>query len=75
MTHLTARSDSRLLIGHVNGEHHIRSPGLLTLGEEIAERRMRIGTVIFEWIEASANAEAHELVASALRRPEPGAPR
>jgi len=62
---VTARSDSRLLIGHVNGERNVRSRRLLDLAAEIVDTRMRIGTVIFEWIPASANAEAHELVARA----------
>ncbi len=67
LTQLIARSDSRLLIGHVGGERSIRSPPLLALQAEIADRRMRIGTVLFEWIPASANGAAHELVAGVLR--------
>lgn len=63
---VTARSDSRLLIAHVNGERHIRNPRLLELEADITDLRMRIGTVLFEWIPASANAEAHRLVASVL---------
>ena len=63
---VAARSDSRLLIAHVNGERHIRNPRLLALEAEITERRMRIGTVLFEWIPAAANGEAHRLVAQAL---------
>jgi len=66
LTRVTARSDSRLLIGHVNGERHIRSPRLLALEAEMTDRRMRIGTVLFEWVEAAANGEAHELVANVL---------
>jgi ribonuclease HI len=63
---IAARSDSRLLIAHVNGERHIRNPQLLALEAEITDRRMRIGTVLFEWIPADANGEAHRLVAQAL---------
>jgi ribonuclease HI len=63
---VTARSDSRLLIGHVTGERHIRSAGLLALEAEIADWRMRIGTVVFEWIPEGANGEAHRLVAGVL---------
>lgn len=69
LARVTARSDSRLLIGHVNGERHIRNPRLLALEAEIADRRMRIGTVLFEWIPAAANGEAHQLVARALDAP------
>jgi ribonuclease HI len=65
LARVTARSDSRLLIAHVNGERHIRNPRLLALEAEIADRRMRIGTVFFEWIPATANREAHQLVARA----------
>ena len=64
---VAARSDSRLLIAHVSGECHIRNPRLLALEAEITDQRMRIGTVLFEWIPAAANGEAHRLVAQALR--------
>lgn len=66
VTRLTARSDSRLMVAHVNGERHIRSARLVTLEAQIADRRMRIGTVLVEWIPAAANGEAHELVAGVL---------
>jgi probable phosphoglycerate mutase len=69
LTRVTARSDSRLLIGHVNGERHIRSPRLLALEADITDLRMRIGTVIFEWIPATANGGAHRLVAPLLQSP------
>jgi len=71
LARVAARSDSRLLIGHVNGERHIRSPRLLALEADITDRRMRIGTVIFEWIPASANGAAHELVARVLQSTPP----
>ncbi len=63
---VVARSDSKLLVGHLNGERHIRNARLVTLEAQIAELRTRIGSVIFEWIPASANGEAHELVARRL---------
>jgi ribonuclease HI len=66
LTHVAARSDSRLLIAHVNGESRIRNPRLLDLEAEISDVRMRIGTVRFDWIPADANGTAHELVARAL---------
>jgi probable phosphoglycerate mutase len=66
MARITARSDSRLLIAHVSGERNIRNPRLLELEADIADLRMRIGTVLFEWIPATANGEAHQLVASVL---------
>jgi hypothetical protein len=34
---------------------------------------MRIGTVLFEWVPADANGEAHELVAGVLARGGAGA--
>ena len=55
LSRVTARSDSKLLIAHVNGERHIRNSRLLELEADIADRRMRIGTVLFEWIPATAN--------------------
>lgn len=66
LARIAARSDSRLLIAHVNGERNIRNPRLLELEADIADLRMRIGTVLFEWIPATANGEAHQLVASVL---------
>jgi probable phosphoglycerate mutase len=66
LTRVTARSDSRLLIAHIKGESAIRNPRLQTLEAEIGEWRTRIGAVFFEWIPASANGEAHKLVAQAL---------
>lgn len=66
LTRVTARSDSRLLIGHVNGERHIRSARLVALAAEIDDMRMRVGTVVFEWVPESANGAAHELVAQVL---------
>lgn len=66
LTRLIARSDSRLLIAHVGGDRHIRNARLLALAAEIAEHRMQIGTVLFEWVPAAANGEAHRLVAGAM---------
>jgi ribonuclease HI len=66
LTRLTARSDSRLLIAHANGERHIRNARLVELAAQITDQRMRIGTVLFEWIPATANGEAHRLVADVL---------
>ena len=63
---VAARSDSRLLIAHLNGDEHIRSRSLLALQGEIADLCERIGTVLFEWIPADANGVAHGLVASVL---------
>ena len=70
LSRVTARSDSKLLIAHVNGERHIRNARLLELEGDIADRRMRIGTVLFEWIPATANGAAHQLVAGVLRSAE-----
>jgi ribonuclease HI len=66
LARVVARSDSRLLIAHVSGERRIRNARLLALAAEIADRRMQIGTVLFEWVPAAANGEAHRLVAEAM---------
>ena len=66
LVRVAARSDSRLLIAHVNGDGHIRNRTLRDLEAEICDVRMRIGTVIFDWIPADANGAAHDLVARAL---------
>ena len=71
---VTARSDARLLIGHLNGERHIRNRRLVDLKEAIAELQTSIGTVLFEWIPASANRSAHQLVARVLESAIPGPP-
>ncbi len=68
-----ARSDSRLLVGHVNGERNIRSTRLQALEAEISDACKRIGTVIVEWIPAAANAHAHGLVDGAMHH-EPADP-
>jgi ribonuclease H / adenosylcobalamin/alpha-ribazole phosphatase len=62
LTQVTARSDSRLLIAHVDGEHQTRNGRLRALAAEITDQRMRIGTVVFERIPAAANQEAHPLL-------------
>jgi probable phosphoglycerate mutase len=69
ITRVTARSDSRLLIAHVNGERHIRNPRLIALEAAIADQWMGIGTVMLEWVPAVANREAHQLVARVLGPP------
>jgi ribonuclease HI len=66
LARVAARSDSRLLVGHLGGERSIRSQELLVLAREIEDLRMRIGTVVFEWVPAAANGAAHALVASVL---------
>jgi ribonuclease HI len=63
---VAARSDSRLLIGHVTGDRHIRHPQLLALEAEIVDVRTRIGTVVFSWIPVDSNGVAHQLVAAVL---------
>ena len=69
LAQVTARSDSRLLIAHINGERQGRRSSLLRLAAEITDLRMRIGTVVFEWVPATANGEAHQLVSAVLERP------
>jgi ribonuclease HI len=71
---VTARSDSRLLIEHLNGERQVRNPRLVDLKDAIVERRTCIGTVLFEWIPASANQSAHQLVARVLESAIPWPP-
>ena len=69
LTRVTARSDSKLLIAHVSGDGHVRNARLVGLAAEIINWRMRIGTVLFDWVPATANGEAHQLVAGALELP------
>jgi ribonuclease HI len=69
-----ARSDSRLLVEHLNGERRIRNPRLVELKDAITDRQSRIGTVLFEWIPAAANGSAHQLVAHVLESATPWSP-
>ena len=66
LARVTARSDSRLLVAHVSGQRNIRNARLLDLAVQIADRAMQIGTVLFEWVPAAANGDAHRLVADAM---------
>jgi ribonuclease HI len=66
LVRVAARSDSRLLIAHVNGDSHIRNRRLVALQAEIVDVCTRIGTVVFDWIPADSNGVAHQLVAGAL---------
>jgi len=74
LSRVNARSDSRLLVAHVNGDRHIRNPRLTALAAEITDQRRRIGTVVFQWIPATANAEAHQLVTHLLQSTVPRRP-
>jgi hypothetical protein len=64
-----ARSDCRLLVAHLSGVRRPRNPGLIVLGDEILDLKVRIGSVTISWIPSDANGAAHALVADALGRP------
>ncbi len=61
-----ARSDCRLVVSHLSGEHKPTNPRLVALGDEILELTTRIGTVIVTWTPSDSNGAAHALVSDAL---------
>lgn len=61
-----ARCDARLVVEQVTGDRESANPRLRELRDAIREAAARIGTVIFTWVPAEANADAHALVAEAL---------
>jgi ribonuclease HI len=60
------RCDARLIVEQVTGSREPVNPRLRGLCIEVREVAERIGTVVFTWVPAEANASAHALVAEAL---------
>jgi ribonuclease HI len=67
---IEARTDCRLLVTHLLGEHTPINPMLTELGGEIVEQMRRFETVTVTWIPSAENDRAHGLVSEALARPE-----
>jgi ribonuclease HI len=61
-----ARCDARLVVEHVTGAREPTNPRLRALCTAVREEAERVGTVVFTWVPAEANAHAHALVAEAL---------
>jgi ribonuclease HI len=61
-----ARCDARLLVEQVTGSRDPANPRLRALCGAVRETAERIGTVVFTWVPAEANRDAHALVAEAL---------
>ena len=66
---IEARSDCRLLVSHLLGEHTPINPMLIELGGEIVQQMRRFETVALSWIPSAENDRAHALVSEALARP------
>jgi ribonuclease HI len=62
------RCDARLIVAQVTGARAPANPRLRELCAAVREAASRIGTVVFTWVPAEANAPAHALVAEALER-------
>ncbi len=60
------RSDSKLLVAHLNGERTPCNRKLVALGEELADLITIIGTVSVAWVPSETTGAAHALVAEAL---------
>ena len=63
---IDARSDSKLLVAHLNGERTPSNRNLVALGNEITDLIMRIGTVTVRWVPSEMTGMAHALVTEAL---------
>ena len=63
---IEARSDSKLLVAHLNSERTPSNRKLVALGNEIADLITRIGTVTVSWTPSETTGDAHALVAAAL---------
>ena len=63
-----ARCDARLIVEQVLGRREPANPRLRELGAAVRDAAEQIGTVVFTWVPAEANARAHALVAEALAR-------
>src|SRR4051794_37018225 len=61
-----ARCDARLVVEQVTGAREPANPRLRELCEASREAAEHIGTVVFTWVPAAANGQAHALVAEAL---------
>ena len=61
-----ARCDSRLVVEHVTGDREPANPRLRALCIAVRDEAAHIGTVVFTWVPAEANGDAHALVAEAL---------
>ncbi len=66
LDHVDARCDARLVVEQVTGHRAPANPRLRELCHAIQAASQSIGTVIFTWVPAEANARAHALVAEAL---------
>jgi ribonuclease HI len=60
------RCDARVVVEQVTGERDPANPRLRALCDASREAAAGIGTVVFTWVPAETNAEAHALVAQAL---------
>jgi ribonuclease HI len=60
------RCDARLIVQQVSGGREPSNPRLRDLCRSARDAAQRVGTVVFTWVPADANGEAHALVAEAL---------
>lgn len=63
---LDARSDSKLVVDHLNGDRVPRNADLAPLCTRVVDVAQQLGTVTFTWIPADGNGDAHALVAQEL---------
>ena len=66
LTQVDVRCDARLIVAQLTGGRAPANPRLRDLCDAVKEAAERIGTVVFTWVPAEANGEAHALVACAL---------
>ena len=63
---LEVRSDSRLLVAHLNGDTRPRNPALVEHGEAIQELAGRLRTIRYAWVPREGNQLADGLLAARL---------
>ena len=61
-----ARCDALLVVEQLTGAREPANPRLRELANAVRDATERIGTVVFTWVPAEANARAHALVAEAM---------
>jgi ribonuclease HI len=61
-----AHCDARLVVDHVTRQRDTVNPRLRELCDAVQEAAASIGSVIFRWVPAEANGNAHALVAEQL---------
>ena len=66
---LEVRTDSRLLVAHMQGEAPVRSEQIALLADELRSLAPRFTLLRYRWVPEAENGAAHRLAQLALRPP------